>query len=148
METYVTTDMTTDITAAVLRLGDPVPQYANALELHLDRVAGLHGVRGAGRSRIDDVAGQQRHVVTHVARDPGDGEDQIARALRLHRLAVEPRLKQQVIVVQPRDDDRAERPEGVGRLRAEPLEVTALPIALADVVAGSDPEDVRLGGSL
>ena len=57
-------------------------------------------------------------------------------------LAVQSRLQQQVAVVQAGDDHRSERPKGVGRFRAEPLEIVLLPVALAHVVASGDAEDV------
>ena len=43
---------------------------------------------------------------------------------------------------EPGDYPRSERREGVGALGAQPLQVIALPLALADIVADGDTEDV------
>ena len=54
-------------------------------------------------------------------------------------------VHEQVAVVEPADDRRAQRTEGVGALGAHPLQIAPLPASLRDVVAGGDPEDM-LGG--
>ncbi len=50
----------------------------------------------------------------------------------------------QVVVVHVGHEHRAHRAEGVGGLRAEPLQILLLPGALADIVACGDAEDMVL----
>src|SRR5262245_9450495 len=84
-----------------------VSQHAHAFDLDLHRIPRLHLLRRPRRSRVDHVAGHQRHILAHIAHDRSNVEDEILRSLRLYYLAVEARLQQQVVVVEPRDYRRA-----------------------------------------
>src|SRR5437879_12490280 len=97
-----------------------------------------------GRAGVNHVAGRQRDVPADPAHDGWPVENEVGGVLLLHHVAIEPRLEQQVAVIDSTNDDRAERAEGVGTFRAPPLQVflrAALPIALADVVAARDAEN-------
>ena len=125
-------------TTALLLRSDLVAQDADTFDFDFDRIAGIHPARGARRPGVDHVARLQRDETAHVADDRRHVEDQVLRPLRLHDLAIQARLQQQIAVVQTLDDDRSERTEGVAGLGAEPLEVGLLPLALADIVSSGD----------
>ena len=88
------------------------------------------------------VAGVQRDVAADVADDVIDVEDQVGGAFALADLAVEAHLDVQVVVVESGDEHGANGAECVGTLRTQPLQIVALPVALGDVVACGNAEDV------
>ena len=122
-------------------------------DLDLDDVAGLQGHRrvavdadAGGCAGEDHVARFQREDGRGMGHELRDAEDELARARVLQRLAVEPLHDPQPAPVPERpdrDDGRQKRAEGVEALAPEPLAVSALQVAGADVVRARVAADDR-----
>ena len=129
-------------------LADRVPQYSHVVEFHLDHIAGRHPSGVARRSCIDQVSRQQSHPPADPAQYRRDIENQIAGVLLLHRLPIDPRLEQELAVIDSADDGGTERRERIRALGAPPLQIlllAVLPGAFADIVAAGDAEDGGAG---
>src|SRR5260370_38742119 len=100
---------------------DPVAQYDDAFDLHLDSVASRDLLGFAGRAGEDYVARQERHVLAAVAQDLVGREHELAGARGLPDLAVDARLGLQAVVVGPGHDRRTDRSETVRALVPAPL---------------------------
>src|SRR5436190_21787389 len=121
-----------------------VPQDADPFYFHFHHVAGGELPGAARRARIDKVARLERYPSADAADDGRAIEDQVGSELLLHDFAIEAGLEEQIGVIEARDDNRAERSEGIAALGAPPLQVLAgamLPVSFADVVAAGDAED-------
>src|SRR5215218_1422685 len=118
--------------------GDLVTVLEQDLRVPEDADAGW----GAGR---DEVAGLERDDPADVGDDVGDREDHLGGRGVLHRLAVAAAADAQllgIVDLLARDEPRADRAEGVGRLAARPLAVGELQVAGADVVEADVALDV------
>src|SRR5207247_1374985 len=73
-------------------------------------------------------------------------KDELARARILAQLPVLEELDRQIVRIDFRFDVRAERREGVERLRTGPLAFTVLNGAVADVLRRSVAQDIAGGG--
>lgn len=91
----------TDVEEAVAAVQELIERI-DALELHLDRVAGRDGLCPPGRAGEDDVTRQERHVRAAVAEDLVGREQEVPRVGRLTHLAVDARLQVEVVVVEAR----------------------------------------------
>src|SRR4029077_19734455 len=82
-----------------------------------------------------DVVGPERHVARHARDVARHGENHPTGVVARHGAAVYAHLDHLVHGVDPRDDARPHRLEGIGALLAPQRAVGLLADALADVVA-------------
>src|SRR6185437_12437841 len=83
---------------------DAVLEHADLRNLHANDVAGLkiarrpaEGADTGGRAGGDDIAGRQRQERREIGDQFRYGEDKVARAAVLYRLAIDPAAQMDVI---------------------------------------------------
>src|SRR5438105_897277 len=59
-----------------------ITKHSHTFDFNLDNIPGHHGFRDARSPRVNDVAGQERHISADIAEDLVDRKNQIAGALR------------------------------------------------------------------
>src|SRR6185437_4406744 len=120
-----------------------VSQHPGARYLYLHYVPGFEPLRLAGRTGVDDVAGDERDDGTDEPDNLRDVADQFVGDGVLHHLPVHPRRQLQRVMRQAGGDGWPEDAERVAAFRPPPLAVRGLPLARGDIVAGGVAKDCR-----
>src|SRR5690606_10568942 len=132
------------------RTADDVEEGADALDLHLDPIAGAQGTDTGRRPRGEEVSGLERHHPRDEGDQRGHRMDHVARVAVLAELAVHAAADRQAKGIAPSlRDPRPDRAEGVEALGAREVLFPPLDVARGDVVEAGEAEDdggdLRLG---
>src|SRR4029450_1131118 len=129
-------------TLGLLELDDGVLEAADAVDAHLDAVAGQERPDPGRGARGDHVAGEQGHDGGHAGHHIFHGKDEALGVADLAQLAVDPRLDLGGIGIEVGGDARPDGAEGVKSLRASLLVIVLLDVPGREVVEAGVAEHV------